>query len=619
MPEEQATYEPTPEPEQPPMEALQEMEPEPEPEPEEVKPKPARRQSKAAQKKATRRAAYEKACRSMDMEFDEWIQTWDWQKPRMYCKLKRTAPQWVLGKQTGGTLDSKENDHFSEKEIQDRFGGGTYVIYVSGVDEETGRVRQMGNKQVKIAGDPKVVPTAEQAAQGGGPVTQQQTNSGVDGLAPAAQSTLVGMLDKQVSASMERMERQMSERSSHGAADPELLSLMQRGFEQQAEAARVAADKEAAVLRVQMEDLRQELSQLRVERDTYQHKVETEVTAARAEGERFVGQMLPTFAQQADQRARDAMQQAHDQVKRMQEQFARDLEMSRAHFSQQLENQKTLFQVAETNAQSVFSQQVATLQAEIGRLQARNEALESECRTLRDQVLNMHQEQAKKQDPMEQIQKAMAIKDFFAGDGEGGGSDNPLLNLASSFAPALGSALDIAKARMGLGGEGAPQMSPEQQQRLLMARQAQAQQAQQQVQAVALPQVAMPQAQAPTPRPTPKRRRPAPDASVRREDLKAGLDLLNQAISAGIPPEQAADAAANQIDRNTLRALCSRSPDTVIRSLHQAKLLEGVVASKPGLEYLAAFLQALDTRINPAPAQPAPQPQPEEGGDDNEA
>ena len=597
-------------------------------------PRPTRRKRESADTTARRQVAYERGEASKDKQYDEWIEDWDWSQPRMHCTVKRTSPNLHLGQQVGGRLDSKANGFFTEEEIQQRFGGGTFIVYVSGIDQRTGKFRALGNKQVVIGAEPRIDAKPQQVVDAGTGAPHQQGGSGVSDLAPQAQAGLVGMIDKSFDRLAAAQQRQPS-------GDPE---LMKEVYEGQVRTVKEAADKEAANLREQMSEMRQELSQLRIERDTYQHKVETEVTAARSEGERYVGQMIPAFAAQANDRVQQILHDTGEKVRSIQEQYAHDLQNQQAYFQQQLQNQQTLFQAAESNMQTMFQGQIAHLQTINTTLQAKIDSLEGECRGLRDQVLNMHQEVARKQDPLARLQEMQTFQDVIQGmSGRGGGDDDlgedasPALRLAARFAPAIAGAIDVAKAKMGIGD--GQQMMPQQ----MMQQQPQQMRAPQMVPPGAVPRIAAPRPAAPgmmvkAPQPAqPQQAKPAPrrvripraDAQVRKQDLIAGVALLNAAIASGTDPQAAANTAASQIDRNTLNALCARKPEVVIQSLQGAGILRGAVASEPGLQYLTAFLLELQGRLNPPPALPttkqpevaqaAEQSKGEEPSDGNEA
>jgi hypothetical protein len=575
-------------------------------------PKPTRRRKRKESPEVTarRQAAYKRGERSKDMEYDEWIETWDWHEPRMQCTVKRTSPPTWLGKPSSGRCGSKANAFYTEEEIQSMFGGGTYIVYVSGIDPNTGKYRALGNKLLNFPGDPKPLPEhADGTPPGAAP--RQQGGTGVEDLAPQAQAGLVGLLGEQM--------KHNREAGPATTADPEVLAQMQRAYEQQAQAVAHAADARVADFQRQLDDLRVENERLRAENHGFQAKIDSEVGSARAEGERFVGQMLPTFASQADQRVQQILHDTGEKVRAIQEQYARDLQNAQQHYQQQLQNQQTLFQAAEQNAQTLFQGQINHMQNANALLQAKVDALEGECRGLRDQVLNMHREAATKQDPMQRLQEMQTLQEVvqgMAGSMGGGGDDlgedaSPALKLAARFAPAIAGAIDVAKAKFGIDA-GQPQMVPPQQMMGPPPGMMPPPQLMQQLPSPQPPQM--------TPQPIPpgammkpqqakarpQRRVRRPDAKVRKQDLVAGVTMLNAAIASGADPQAAANTAASQIDRNTLNALCSRKPEVVIQSLQSAGILQGAVASEPGQQYLIAFLQALQVRLNPPPAQPPP-------------
>jgi len=566
------------------------------------KPRPARRRGRPKKNVEAKREAYERGLESMELEYDEWVQKWDWEAPRMHCKVKRTSPLHHQGHQVAGTCgEIKANAFYTEDEIRERFGGGTFTVYVSGVDSRDGKFRALGNKKLQISGSPRTdVPPTEIAAKGVPAASQQGGGSGVNDLAPQAQAGLVTMLDK----NFERLAQQ-NKQLPVSSADPE---LMKEVYEGQVRTVKEAASKEAEALRAQLDELRQETSQLRIERDTLSSKADTEVAAARADGERYVSTMIPTFAAQADQRAQHAAEVASQQVKTIQEQYARDLQMAQQMMQQQMQNQQTLFQAAETNAQTLFQGQIAHMRTINATLQAKVESLEAECRTMRDQVTNMHAEAARKQDPLAKLTEMQTMQEVVQSMAGGSGGDlgddaSPALRLLSQALPAATAVAEAVKAKIA-----GPTQSMQQ-----MAQQQMPQPTVFQPSPVQVPTHL--QTQAPTqsssalvPRKPHKRVRKQVPAQVRRQDLEVGIAMLNTALVAKAPPEKAADTAATQIDQKTLKALVQHPPAAIIQSLQSADLLTGSIASDVGLQYLGAFLVALKSRLYPTPQQSASTP-----------
>jgi hypothetical protein len=94
---------------------------------------------------------------------------------------------------------------------------------------------------------------------------------------------------------------------------------------------------------------------------------------------------------------------------------------------------------------------------------------------------------------------------------------------------------------------------------------------------------------------------------LKREDLVAGVTLINAALASGTPPDKVADTAAQTQDRGALRELVRRKPRVVYASLEAHGLLAGPLATPEGEQYFAAFLKALRSRLSSGNVNFAPQ------------
>lgn len=541
---------------------------------------------------------------SQEKDLDEYCAQWDWDLPGMKCKLSRMSPRIHNNIQIAGHLETREGGGYTLEEIKDRFGGGTYKLNVSGFSEKQGTIRPMGNKVFEVGGAPNVdqVPAHVQAASSG----TSGRGGGGDDLAANAQGALVGLVGK----SLERA----YDGNRGGDANPDLFSEMRQSVEasarEQVAAIREAAAQENSVLREQLNDMRQVATELRAELQTKDQQKDHEVVAARTESSGLLSTLLPTFSEQANQRSQQAQHDANERVARMQEQFARDMQGSEQRFAMQLENMKTMFQAQAMNQQTMFDSRMQQATAEIALLRQRCETLESDNRAMQQRNTELLLEQTKKHDPINLMQQAANVREVADGlFGGGGGGDglsddaSDTMKLIHSFGQSLGSLAPVIAAKMGAGGMpsgGMPTGMPQQ----MAGPPPQA------------PPQAPPQRLAMPKQITPQAPQAKPKFKLRKQDLIAGVRLINSAISTGTEPARVADTAAQTLDRATLGELVRRKPIAVYTSLQKAGILEGPLETEEGARYMGAFLMALKERLGlgtPPPREPTQDPQPEPG------
>jgi len=549
------------------------------------------------------------AASSQAKDIEEYLAQYDWEMPEMRCKLTRLAPQLWKGMQVGGHLESKMGPYTLD-EIGARFGGGQFEIFVSGPKVLGEPARSLGRKRFTVAGEARVdaLPTHVSSVMSG-----RQQNPDNE-LAPQAQAGLVGLVGKSFDSALRAA---TGGSGGGGGVDHELLSQVSASVERAADA-QVKAIKEAAaqennVLRSQLDELRRTTTELRAEVKIREEQAERNVDHIRVESSSLLGTLLPTMTEHSHNRAEAAVKDAGERVARIQEQYARDLQAAEQRFSMQGENLRTLYEAQMINSKTIYDGRVAQLDGEIHLLRLRNEHLEAEVKSLRDKILEQFMQHQQKQDIGTQMQHFAALRDMAEGvfsSGKGGddgglSEDAPdYMRMINSFAPTLNAVAGAVAQKFAAPQPVQPAQAPVQPQP-----QPQPQPGQQMV-----PYQAPQQPQA---RPQPKRKR-APDAVIKKSDLEMGAALLSQAISNNTSPENAANAAANAIDRQVLWALARRPAQRIWEALVSNHIVtDGPLTTPEGQAYLEAFLQALKVRLSgqsgqaPAPAA-APEPEDEQ-------
>jgi hypothetical protein len=569
-------------------------------------PQPPRRRGRPL---TPRQVQQQKAVISHDMALDEYMHSYNWEQPGMQVKIERTSPSWWKNVQTKGHLETRSAPYTLE-EVQERWGGGSYRVYVTGPKAPGEPGRSLGTKNFTIAGEPRGTLADPSATTH--PASGPASGGSGDQLAPQAQSSLVGLLGKNQDKMMEMVERG---RSGSGEVDPGMFSEMRETIvgsaQAQVEAIQRAADRESQSLREQLNGLREETSRLRAETEARKTEMERGMESSHRESSSLLGTLIPLMSNQAHERAAAAIHDAGERVRLIQEQYARDIQSAELRYGQQVDNLKTLYAAQDMNQRTVYEGRIHQLEGEITLLRARCEHLDQDNRMLQGRVTETLIAQAQKQDIGVQLKQFSMLKEVagsvFGGGNEGGGEDGlsedapDYLRLINRFAPALNAAAGAIAQKFASQQPGQQPMMPQQQ---MMPPQAMPQQ----MAMVPHPQA---QAQAQATAPRPQKPKPAPDAVLKRSDLETGVLLLNSAMQSQTPPETAADAAAQTMPRDVLRALARRKPERVYETLLAAGLLRDELASPAGAEYLAAFLVALRTRLS-GPAK-AGTPQQQEG------
>lgn len=539
----------------------------------------------------------QKHAASADKDLDEYLSSFNWEQPGMIVKLHRTAPMWWKGTQSGGHLETR-NAPYTLQEVQERWGGGSYKLYLTGPRNPGEPGRPLGSKAFTVAGEPKgALADPSATTHGGG---HHGTAANGDSLAPQAQAGIVGLLGRSQDRVLEMMERGRG--GSGGDVDPSLFSEMRETIvgsaQAQVEAIKQASDRENNSLREQLNALREETQRVRAENDARKTEMERSMENASRESTSLIGTLIPVMSNQAHERAQAAVHDAHERVRAIQEQYSRDIQAAELRYAQQVDNLKTLYAAQDMNQRTMYEGRVRQLEGEIMLLRTRCEHLDGDNRALQGRVTETLVAQAQRQDLGSQLKQFSMLKEV-AGTVFGGGneavSEDGLSDgaadwqrMVAKFAPTLNAVAGGIAARFA--GQQPQQAMPQQ----MMPQQMQAPQHQH-------PQHAMiphPQAQAAMAQPQPPRPKPAPDAVINRADLETGVLLLNSAIQSQTPPEKAADAAAQTLPRPMLRALARRKPEKVHETLLAAGLLQGDLGTPAGAEYLAAFLIALRSRLS---------------------
>ncbi|MBW2674547.1 MAG: hypothetical protein JRD89_14240, partial [Deltaproteobacteria bacterium] len=129
---------------------------------EEEEPAPRRGRKK---KKLTKTAQRQRTAR--EMLYDEWCDSIEekcgWEAPGVRVRLERIEPEWYKidpqggPVKVGGLLDHRESGRFSESEIRERFGGGTFQIIASIPNiNKPGYPPVTYKKRFSVAGVPKL-------------------------------------------------------------------------------------------------------------------------------------------------------------------------------------------------------------------------------------------------------------------------------------------------------------------------------------------------------------------------------------------------------------------------------------------------------------------------------
>lgn len=567
------------------------------------------------------------ASMAMDMEDYQAQEKFNWELG-LKVKLHRNSPTLFKGMQVGGHLETRENAPYTFEEIKERFGGGMYEIFISGPKQLGDRPTAIGRKQFSIAGDPSLenLPIHVQAVSAG--MTPGQQQGGSDQVSPQAQASLVGLLGKQ-------LDKQDESRTVAGA-DPDLFREMRQSVEgsaqSQVEVIKDAAEKEAALLKTQLEELRQNNEKLRAETEALRQQSQHAVDSARTESSSLLSTLIPTFSNEAHQRSQQAMQDADARCARMQDQHSRDVAAVEQRAQMQIDNMRAMFDAQLLNQATVFEGRIKQLETELALARARGEHFENEARQLQGRNTELLMKQMEKADPVKQAQYMATLKETLGalggGGDEGGGlSDEAsdamkmIYALSQGFGP-VASALSQRLTGAAPPGHQMPEYAqppmpqhvPPHPPQLEPAPRALTRPAPRQMQR---PQRTLrPPERKASPQPQPQQAAPPPQPKpavrLRKADLANGVGLLNAAMLGGTPPVKAADAAAQQLDRPTMRELAKRKPQAVYDSLATNDLLEGPLATPDGAAYLTEFLIELRARLSGTTYEP-PQQEAEPG------
>jgi hypothetical protein len=556
-------------------------------------------------KKQGRSEAGRKSHATRDMDYDTWVQQFPWEWPGMVCKLNRISPQYVNQTMVSGYLEQRANQPYLEDEIKKRFGGGRYEVRIIGPREEGDpKTYCINRKQFDVGGKPNLESLPHDSSKPQQPSVE---------VGAQAQSSLVSILG-------DELKRAHHKGESGGSGGGEAIAGMQEAYSEsrtaiqastqaQVQAIRDSSARETEAIRTQLEGVRQELERERAESKIREQALQERAQDAGSSANSLMQTLFPSVNQSAQAQVAEMRALTDQQLQRQESTHKSDTEGLHRFYQTQIESQKTLFQVQDSQTRSTFDNQTTLLQGQLQILQAKNDLLEKDNNKLRDQIMTVHQERAAKQDPirqMENVQQLVEVAKSLGGGGDSGGDlgdDVPdYMKLLNNALPAIGNVTEIIKGRIGGAQQPMPQqemaglppgMSPEQYHAQMAAmQQAQAQQAQAQQTAMVPvgPQQSAPVAPA-------RKKSAAAKVRIKRADLENAVGQLNAIMHSGTGPDRAAEAAISNIPGDTLKALSIRPPERVIAELEQAGIIKDEMASDESKQYITAFLVHLKEKL----------------------
>jgi hypothetical protein len=562
---------------------------------EEEKPKKRGRPKKGKRKMSRKTVAQQ--VRSREMSYQEWCEFIDqkigWDTPGTEARLSRIQPEWWKGLKVGGLLDTRESGKFTEREILERFGGGTYEVYCIGL-REPGLPPLQYKKRFSIAGAPRLpedmAPGDLGAMKPGGHTmaTTEAEKTAVSHLGSITDRLLSGGGSDGASA---KVYQDAYDRTR--AADQDRI----RAREEMAERAVKEAD-------VRYERAREEADRARREMEEARAEAQSRINEAATHSNSIIATLLPTFSDNAARQVQQAMTSFQAREERIEADHAKEIAAMQRSQEMALERAEQQRAAELARVEAMFHGQLGMVQSELATVRAQLEAERNQANGLREEIRKLHMEQIshyqKEQDPIAAISKYQAVAEFAkevlpqagGGDGAGGLSDDApdymklIAHATQTLGPAISQALQLKQQQA----DPAAYAAMQQQQQMEMARQQQmalaAQTQQQQQQEMPPPQPT--QAMVPAPPPGPPQ-----NVQVSAGELKKALEVLSTVKVSGTQAADAASAAMTHGDHAVLRAISERPPDKVIEEIDRHGLLPGPLSSDEGRSYLMEVLQHL--------------------------
>lgn len=539
-------------------------------------------------KKGPTRKTIQRQKMSREMSYEEWVDAIEtkvgWQNPGVEVKLERIQPEWHKGLKVGGLLDSRECAPFSQKEVMERFGGGTYQIIVTGPRSEPGLPPVSYKKRFSCAGIPRVDegvnPDSGVGTQYKSPHEHEVERGAVGHLGNLTEQLLTAQLS-----------------GDRRGGDSPLLERSFQAFKQltdeRAKAREDAAMQARQDAEVRYEQAKAETERLRVEMEQSRREMERKNSDTRNEMNNVLTSMLPTFNDNASRQVQHMMATFQAREERIETQHAKEIESLQRNHGAALQQAEMLRQAELQRIEAMFTNQLGIVQAELTSVKSQLEGERAENRKLREEIMKNHTEQLtrfqQEQDPIANISKYAQVvevaKEFIpslggGGDGPGLSDDAPdymklISQVASSFGPAISQVLQARQE-----GQMQPQLTPEQamaiqQQRMMM-------QAQQQAQQHQAPQ-------------GPPQLEPPQKVTVSKGEMEKAMTLLATVKTSGTSASDAAAAAMQHINQGVLKAVAARSSGAVVSEIERHGLLPAVLSDEEGRAYLVEVLKTLRT------------------------
>ncbi|MCW4027761.1 MAG: hypothetical protein NWE76_09810, partial [Candidatus Bathyarchaeota archaeon] len=426
---------------------------------------------------------------SREMSFEEWVAAIEtklgWQNPGVEVQLTRIQPEWHKGVKVGGLLDSRECAPFSQKEVMERFGGGTFQVVVSGPRPEPGLPPISYKKRFSCAGIPKIPDSIA-----------PDDNVGQKYRSPHEHEVEKGAVSHLGALTEQLMAAQLSG-GGKGAGEP-LLEKSFNAFKQLTDDRAKAREEAAHQARIDAESrynlAKEEAERLRVEMERSRVDSERKSEAARGEMNTIITTMLPQLNDSASKQIQYMMATFQSREERIEANQAKEIESIQRGHNTALQQAEMLRQAELQRIEAMFTNQMGIVQAELVGYKTQLEAERIENRKLREEIMKLHTEQLSRyqqeQDPIAAMGKYAQVAEFakeFVG-GSGGGGENLsdeapdymklISQVATSFGPAISQVLE-ARGGVSAGPQapGPQQLSPQQEMAIHQAQQQQMMQA----------------------------------------------------------------------------------------------------------------------------------------------